>query len=59
MERKVQDLNQSIDTISGFSAGPDAWVEEEARLNAQFDARFENLHDSFGVSGEQFVLYYS
>ena len=59
MEQKTQDLNQLIGAISGYTAGPDAWLAEEAQMTAVFDSRLDTLYDSYGVTAEQYLLYYS
>lgn len=59
MERKAQDLSQLIAEISGFSGGPDAWISREGQLNAGFDGRHEALCADYGVSPEEYLLFYA
>lgn len=58
-EQKIQDLNQLIGAITGYTAEPEAWLAEEDQMTAVFDSRLEMLYDSFGVTAEQFLLFYS
>lgn len=59
MEQKIQDLNQLIGAITGYTAEPEAWLAEEEQMTAVFDSRLSTLYDSFGVTAEQFLLFYS
>jgi len=58
MQRKVQHLNQLIAEISSFGGGADAWISREAEVNAGFDASYEAIYADFGVSDQDFLLYY-
>lgn len=59
MEQKAQDLNQLIGAITTYTAEPDIWLAEEAQMTEVFDSRLGTLYDSYGVTTEQFLLYYS
>jgi hypothetical protein len=58
-QQKVQDLNQIIGAISSFASEPELWITEEAQMNAVFDSRLEALYESYGITADQYLLYYS
>jgi hypothetical protein len=59
MERRTQDLSQLIAEISSFSGSPDAWISREGQLNAGFDGQHEALCANYGVSPEEYLLFYA
>ena len=59
MERRAQDLRQLIAEISGFSGSADAWISREGQLNAGFDGQHEALCANYGVSPEEYLLFYA
>jgi len=58
MGLKVQHLNQLVTEISSFGGSAESWNSREAQLNAGFDASYEAIYANFGVSDQDFLLYY-
>ncbi|AGA90529.1 hypothetical protein Thimo_1755 [Thioflavicoccus mobilis 8321] len=59
MERKAEGLSQLIAEISSFSGSADAWISREGQLNAGFDGQHEALCANYGVSPEEYLLFYA
>lgn len=59
MEHKAQNLTELITQISNFTGDTTTWVSTEAQLNSGFDAEYEALYTDYGVSAQEFVLFYS
>jgi hypothetical protein len=58
MELKIEHLNQLVTEIASFGGDADAWISNEAGFNAGFDASYEAIYANFGVSDQDFLLYY-
>lgn len=52
-------FRQLIGTVSGFQGNPDAWLAQEALLQERFDADSEALCERFGVTCQDYLLFYS